>query len=115
MPPKSAAAAMMHRQEDRLASFLPISKPKGRARHGWPHTEASHPLLTPANMAHAGFYFSPGGSEASYDTCTCFLCGVRLGGWDADDDPWYEHASRGDCAWAETVCKTELDKRAGRT
>lgn len=66
-------------------------------------------------MAMAGFYYSPNGSEASMDTCTCFLCGVRLGGWDQGDDPCVEHVTRGDCAWAETVCQVDIDQRKGIT
>lgn len=110
MPPKRPQS-QWHLYEDRLASFLPITKPKSRARHGWPLTPDHYPLLTPENMALAGFYFEPVGNGAASDTCVCFLCGVRLGGWDSQDDPCQEHVRRGDCAWADTVCQVELDAR----
>jgi hypothetical protein len=109
MPPK-ATALQMQMYDDRLASFEPITKPKTKARPGWPLDAKTHPLLTPANMASAGFYFSPGSNEDSGDNCACFLCGVQLGGWAEDDDPHKEHVDRGNCAWAETVCQVVLDK-----
>ena len=109
MPPK-APILQMHKYEDRLATFEPIAKPKARARHGWPLSPETHPRLTPADMASAGFYYSPGGSEASADNCVCFLCGVQLGGWAEDDDPYKEHVERGNCAWAETICQVVLDR-----
>jgi hypothetical protein len=109
MPPK-ATALQMQMYDDRLASFDPISKPKTKARPGWPLDAKTHPRLTPANMASAGFYFSPGSNEDSGDNCACFLCGVQLGGWAEDDDPHKEHVDRGNCAWAETVCQVFLDK-----
>ncbi len=55
-------------------------------------------------MADAGFFFDPAGDIPNDDTCKCFSCGARLGGWDEEsDDPFEEHA-RKDCAWAEMVC-----------
>jgi hypothetical protein len=103
----------MYKSEDRLASFESISKPKARARHGWPLDVKTHPKLTPENMASAGFYYTPSGSDPNGDTCCCFLCGVTLGGWAEDDDPHKEHVDRGNCAWAETICQVELDRENG--
>jgi len=72
----------------------------------------THPHLTPSNLAAAGFFHDPSGSTAgSSDTCRCFLCGVRLGGWDEQDDPFEEHAKRGGCAWADMVCKIKVERR----
>lgn len=114
MPPKQPPKPQMYRHDDRVESFNPILKPKARARHAWPHSPDTHPLLTPENMALAGFYFLAGQSTVTSDTCVCFLCGVSLGGWAEDDDPHKEHLERGDCAWAETICQAEVDKRSAK-
>jgi hypothetical protein len=42
------------------------------------------------------------------------LCGVELGGWDPDDDPFEEHARRGGCAWGEIVCQVNADRKNGK-
>jgi len=113
MPPKQPPPPILHmyRLEDRLATFNPIEKPKGRVRHGWPLSLDTHPKLTPNDMALAGFYFQPNKSSGtSSDTCVCFSCSVVLGGWVEGDNPHKEHVSRGNCAWAETICQAELDK-----
>lgn len=110
MPPKTTP--QMHLSEHRLASFAPITKPKSKVRPGWPLDKETHPLLTPENMVHAGFYYAPGGEEGD-DTCICFTCGVILGGWAEDDDPFREHAQRGECAWAETICQVKVDRDNG--
>jgi len=51
----------------------------------WPHPENSR--LSKTTMAQAGFFYS--GRD---DMVTCFECGVRLQGWDSDEDnPWEKH------------------------
>lgn len=115
MPPKSTTttATQMHLSEHRLASFEPITRPKSKVRQGWPLKRETHPLLTPENMVRAGFYYKPGVDEEGDDSCVCFTCEVTLGGWAEDDDPYKEHAKRGECAWAETICQIKVDKASG--
>ena len=40
-------------------------------------------------MAQAGFYYS--GVSTEDDSCTCFVCGKVLDGWEKNDNPWQEH------------------------
>lgn len=40
-------------------------------------------------LAEAGFVYT--GPD---DECCCFSCGIHLGNWDKDDDPWQVHAHR---------------------
>jgi hypothetical protein len=102
-----------HIQDNRLASFSGITKPKSLAKPAFPLSSSSHPHLTPENLARAGFFHNPSEQEG-YDTCKCFLCGVELGGWDPDDDPFEEHARRGGCAWGEIVCQVNADRKNGK-
>ncbi|KAK3090855.1 hypothetical protein FSP39_015260 [Pinctada imbricata] len=44
-------------------------------------------LQSPELMSQAGFYFT--GCE---DMVRCFYCGGGLSNWEAEDDPWVEHA-----------------------
>lgn len=94
----------------RLASFEPPTSSRSRTkppRAIWPWPKDSHPRLHPQRMADAGFFFDPT-DEVDDDTCRCFCCGSRLGGWDVEaDDPLEEH-SRKDCAWAEMYCVPRL-------
>ncbi|XP_026671605.1 baculoviral IAP repeat-containing protein 5 [Ceratina calcarata] len=49
-------------------------------------------------MAAAGF-FAVGGREEP-DLVQCFICAKQLDGWDAEDDPWTEHARhQSDCSF----------------
>jgi hypothetical protein len=99
--------------ETRLQSFNEITKPKSKAKPPFPLSPTSYPNLTPANLATAGFFHDPGEDEESWDTCKCFLCGLKLGGWDETDDPFEEHVKRGSCAWAEFVCLPRLHRAKG--
>jgi len=50
-------------------------------------------------LARAGFFFRP--APDSIDNAQCFLCGVKLDGWDPDDDALGEHLAHSPaCAWA---------------
>jgi hypothetical protein len=97
----------------RVASFEAITKPKSKAKPAFPLDPSVYPHLTPKNLAAAGFYHLPGPEADSFDTCSCFLCGLRLGGWDEDDDPFKEHVKRGSCAWAELVCQAKIRREKG--
>ncbi|XP_013401394.1 inhibitor of apoptosis protein-like [Lingula anatina] len=49
----------------------------------WPRGKSQ----TPAELAHAGFFY------AGYDDkVKCFFCNGELGNWAQGDDPWVEHA-----------------------
>ncbi|WRT64704.1 uncharacterized protein IL334_001638 [Kwoniella shivajii] len=101
----------MQNIDSRLESFKAITKPKSKVKPAFPLKASTHPNLTPDALSKAGFYHTPGPSTESYDNCKCFLCNVELGGWDEDDDPFKEHARRGNCAWAEMVCTVKIEKR----
>jgi hypothetical protein len=83
-------AQAMNQEANRLHSFL-----SGQ----WPHgtdADGTGGLLTPANMARAGFYYAPrpGGQtgEGAVDRAVCFSCGGALKDWrEGLDDPWEQH------------------------
>ncbi|CAG7924421.1 unnamed protein product [Penicillium olsonii] len=86
----------------RLASFDIVLKPDKRRSSGtktqkaitWPHQRPS-----PAELAHAGFYYKP--YETNPDNTTCFECHRALDGWEEDDNPVTEHLKHApDCGWA---------------
>ncbi|KKA24189.1 Chromosome segregation protein BIR1 [Rasamsonia emersonii CBS 393.64] len=86
----------------RLASFdLALWPAKHRASSAkgvkpitWPHKRPS-----PAELAHAGFYYKP--YETNPDNTMCFLCERALDGWEEDDNPIAEHLKHSrDCGWA---------------
>ncbi|RMJ25068.1 Chromosome segregation protein BIR1 [Aspergillus sp. HF37] len=85
----------------RLASFDLVLHPlkrssgaKSTKSMSWPRNGPS-----PAEMAHAGFYYNP--YDSNPDNTTCFLCERSLDGWDGDDNPIEEHLRlSGDCGWA---------------
>ncbi|KAJ5247070.1 hypothetical protein N7468_002053 [Penicillium chermesinum] len=86
----------------RLASFDTVLKPERRRSSttkssqpiAWPHQKPS-----PAELAHAGFYYKP--YETNPDNTTCFECGRALDGWEEDDNPVTEHLKHSpDCGWA---------------
>ncbi|KAJ5774806.1 hypothetical protein N7457_009702 [Penicillium paradoxum] len=86
----------------RLASFDIVLKPEKRRSSGiktakaisWPHQRPS-----PAELAHAGFYYKP--YETNPDNTTCFECHRALDGWEEDDNPVTEHLKHApDCGWA---------------
>ncbi|KAE8157777.1 hypothetical protein BDV40DRAFT_38270 [Aspergillus tamarii] len=86
----------------RLASFDLVLHPEKRRTSsakavkpiGWPHRRPS-----PAELAHAGFYYNP--YETNPDNTTCFLCHRALDGWEEEDNPITEHLKHAnDCGWA---------------
>ncbi|KAJ9209285.1 hypothetical protein DTO166G4_9126 [Paecilomyces variotii] len=83
----------------RLASFditlkRRTSGAKGSKYITWPHSSPS-----PAELAHAGFYYKP--YESNPDNTACFLCHRGLDGWEEDDNPLAEHLKHSpDCGWA---------------
>jgi len=110
----SATPAMIH-HDVRVKSFSEIAKPKSKYKPGFPLDPRSYPYLTPLNLATAGFFHDPTPSdEDTWDTCKCFVCGVKLGGWDEDDDPFEEHVKRGKCVWAEMVCAPKVSRDKGK-
>ncbi|GAB1193646.1 hypothetical protein APSETT444_002867 [Aspergillus pseudonomiae] len=86
----------------RLASFDLVLHPEKRRTSSakavkpiaWPHRRPS-----PAELAHAGFYYNP--YETNPDNTTCFLCHRALDGWEEEDNPITEHLKHAnDCGWA---------------
>lgn len=102
--------------EARLKSYDAVTRPKRAAKVAFPLDPEQYPYLTPAALSKAGFYHQPGKEKDvdSHDTCKCFMCGLVLGGWDEDDDPFAEHVRRdGECAWKEVICRIEVDRANG--
>ncbi|KAK1244848.1 hypothetical protein MKX08_004477 [Trichoderma sp. CBMAI-0020] len=96
--------------EARLASFQKTTKKRGSTTGGrgaakalnWPHKQ-----ISATSLARAGFVFSP--SPDSPDNTICFLCEKGLDGWEAGDDPIYEHVKHAPhCGWA-LVAAIEAD------
>ncbi|KIW07687.1 uncharacterized protein PV09_01626 [Verruconis gallopava] len=86
--------AQPHHLAKRRASS---TKKKGPSAVSWPH---SNPL--PNDLARAGFFYRP--SAESEDNCECFLCHVKLDGWEEGDDPIEEHLKHSpSCGWALNV------------
>lgn len=80
----------------RLATFTQTKK-KGAATISWPHEFPS-----PEGLARAGFYYKP--AADSEDNVQCFMCNVKLDGWEPADDPISEHLAHSDsCAWATSI------------
>ncbi|KAL4977303.1 hypothetical protein BDW66DRAFT_38504 [Aspergillus desertorum] len=85
----------------RLATFDLVLHPDRRSSSAkstkpisWPHSKPS-----PAELAHAGFFYNP--YETNPDNTTCFLCRRALDGWEEDDNPITEHLKHAkDCGWA---------------
>ncbi|RFU78114.1 hypothetical protein TARUN_4105 [Trichoderma arundinaceum] len=95
--------------EARLASFQKVTKKRGSTTGGragkalnWPHKQ-----ISATSLARAGFVFRP--SPDSPDNTVCFLCEKGLDGWEAGDDPVYEHVKHAPrCGWA-VVAAIEAD------
>ncbi|KXT14848.1 hypothetical protein AC579_4087 [Pseudocercospora musae] len=76
------------------------SKRKGGNTVEWPHEQPSKEAL-----ARAGFFYRP--AHDSNDNVQCFLCEVKLDGWEESDDPISEHLAHvKSCAWATAVSVT---------
>lgn len=102
----------MELESNRLLSFTATRTRRFNlpSHSAWPLSPSTHPNLTPALLARAGWFFTP--SKASPDQVTCFLCRKSLGGWEEGDDAFEEHVGHGGgCAWAETRCRVELARR----
>ncbi|KAF2864288.1 BIR-domain-containing protein [Piedraia hortae CBS 480.64] len=73
------------------------SKRKGANVIEWPHDQ---PAVE--ELARAGFYYRP--EQDAPDNVACFCCGVRLDGWEPEDDPLQEHRNHSPtCAWAANL------------
>lgn len=62
----------------------------------WPHDDNGP--FSKEKMAKAGFYYN-----GHSDLVKCFVCLIKLGGWDAEeDDPWEKHKElSSDCLFAK--------------
>ncbi|EYE99107.1 uncharacterized protein EURHEDRAFT_374182 [Aspergillus ruber CBS 135680] len=91
----------METLDARLASFETVlpgrrrnSSAKSTKPISWPHSRPS-----PAELAHAGFYYEP--HETNPDNTRCFLCESALDGWEEEDNPITEHLTLSqNCGWA---------------
>mmetsp|Transcript_46717 Transcript_46717/g.95542 ORF Transcript_46717/g.95542 Transcript_46717/m.95542 type:complete len:422 (+) Transcript_46717:63-1328(+) len=50
----------------------------------WPHSESSHPGVSPSILAADGFHFTPTAQDP--DTVICYFCDLQLGDWERADD-----------------------------
>ncbi|EME83429.1 uncharacterized protein MYCFIDRAFT_81705 [Pseudocercospora fijiensis CIRAD86] len=111
----SSPAKDMNSFAARLATFeqphhLTTSSNSNKRKGGngntveWPHERPSRDAL-----ARAGFFYRP--AHDSNDNVQCFLCAVKLDGWEESDDPISEHLahSKG-CAWATALSVTPEDE-----
>ncbi|KAK3673216.1 hypothetical protein LTR78_006761 [Recurvomyces mirabilis] len=91
-----------HQLSKRRASSS-SSKKKGGNTVEWPHESPS-----PEELARAGFFYRP--VQESPDNVQCFLCAVKLDGWEPSDSPLHEHLSHASaCAWAVSLSTARLD------
>jgi hypothetical protein len=101
--------AVPHHLAKRRASS---TKKKGPNTISWPHnnplpndvsitkeaifTSGPHGIM---QLARAGFFYKP--SSDTEDNCECFMCHVKLDGWEHGDDPIEEHLKHSpECGWA---------------
>ncbi|KAK5125957.1 hypothetical protein LTR85_011312 [Meristemomyces frigidus] len=69
----------------------------------WPHERPAA-----EELARAGFFYRP--AQDSTDNVQCFLCTVKLDGWEAEDDPLREHLAHStSCAWALSISVMRLE------
>ncbi|KAF1349629.1 hypothetical protein BDV97DRAFT_369169 [Delphinella strobiligena] len=92
-----------HRLEKRRASN---QKKKQTNTISWPHE-----VPTPEELSRAGFYYKP--SSDSDDNVACFLCHVKLDGWEVGDIALDEHLAHAKtCGWAVSLsCARENEDR----
>ena len=64
------ASSMGGQMNDELQRF--------KTFHQWPHSESSHPGVTPAILAAEGFHFCPTAQDP--DTVICFFCDLQVWG-----------------------------------
>ncbi|KAF7188455.1 Protein bir1 [Pseudocercospora fuligena] len=93
-----------HQLTKRRRASSNSSKRKGGNTVEWPHEQPSKEAL-----ARAGFFYRP--AHDSNDNVQCFLCAVKLDGWEESDDPISEHLAHAkSCAWATAVSVTRDDE-----
>ncbi|KAI9823979.1 MAG: hypothetical protein M1826_007573 [Phylliscum demangeonii] len=95
----------MNTYDGRLASFTAARLTKRRGSSAKVAKTVSWPRSTPspAQLAEAGFYYTP--TASSLDNVTCFMCQKNLDGWEEEDDPALEHLHHSnDCGWAVIAC-----------
>ena len=103
--------SMIH-LEDREESFA-AHRSKSKTKPAFPLKKSEYPHLTPERLAKAGFFHQPGEEKDEWDSCQCFICGLNLGGWDREDDPFEEHARRKNCSWGVMFCQPVVNRAKG--
>ncbi|KAK3116650.1 hypothetical protein LTR53_002764 [Teratosphaeriaceae sp. CCFEE 6253] len=92
-----------HQLSKRRASSTSSRKKKGDSTVEWPHEQ---PAME--ELARAGFYYRP--APDSLDNVQCYLCAVKLDGWEASDAPLAEHLAHApSCAWALSLSVQRAD------
>lgn len=79
-------------------------------------TKSAWPLTAPTaqDLAYAGFVWKP--TSASPDNVQCFSCHCQLDGWEASDNPAYEHLTHSpSCGYATVICIRLRNGDPGRT
>mmetsp|Transcript_26057 Transcript_26057/g.65798 ORF Transcript_26057/g.65798 Transcript_26057/m.65798 type:complete len:414 (+) Transcript_26057:67-1308(+) len=69
----SGMGGQMNEEAQRLKTFA-----------HWPHSDTTHPGVTPVVLASDGFHFAPTAQDP--DMVICFFCDVQLGDWERADD-----------------------------
>ncbi|TKA70325.1 hypothetical protein B0A55_09630 [Friedmanniomyces simplex] len=100
-----ATFQQVHQLSKRRASSTSKKKGTTTITAEWPHEQ---PAVE--ELALVGFYYRP--APDNLDNVQCFLCAVRLDGWEASDSPLAEHLSHAPkCAWA-TCLSVSRSKRS---
>ncbi|KAI9344650.1 hypothetical protein BDR26DRAFT_857357 [Obelidium mucronatum] len=88
--------------QSRVASFeKAIIQTKGRKKQiielTWPHEGKENWECTKEKIASTGMFYNPPNADEA-DFATCQYCQLGLDGWEANDDPIFEHRKRSpDC------------------
>ncbi|KAK5175708.1 uncharacterized protein LTR77_000847 [Saxophila tyrrhenica] len=111
MAPNTTLTANMHTFAARHNTFTiahQLSKRRASQTNGKKKAaganvvEWTHEQPTGEDLARAGFFFRP--AIDSPDNVQCFLCSVKLDGWEPSDNPIEEHlAHSGSCVWARSI------------
>ncbi|KAF2721271.1 hypothetical protein K431DRAFT_294526 [Polychaeton citri CBS 116435] len=92
-----AARLETFEQTHQIAKRRTSNTRKAKQSVEWPHNTP-----TGVELARAGFYYRP--AQDSTDNVQCFVCSVKLDGWEPTDSPLLEHiAHSSNCPWAAAL------------
>ncbi|KAJ3326473.1 hypothetical protein HDU76_012892 [Blyttiomyces sp. JEL0837] len=95
-------------EDDRYApwSEVMISAREKTFEMGWPHHGVEGWNCTARKIAETGMFYKPNPDENDYAECS--YCHLGLAGWEANDDPIFEHRKRSaDCIIFKAPSRTE--------